>query len=147
MKDAGEDDVVGKGKAFDQLALEDVAAQRVGTGFEHRPEGPARISGAQSTQGFADRGGMVGEIVDDGDAVDFCAHFEPASHAAKRCQRFGNRFRGNSLPRGQRRRGGRVQGIVLASHRQRQFSPLFALAQHAPVADAVLEAQIGQAPG
>ncbi len=42
------------------------------------------ITGAQRRQGACDRGRMMGEVVNDGDAVDLGADFQPPLHALER---------------------------------------------------------------
>ena len=54
---------------------------------------------------------------------------------------------GNSLPGGERGGSGGIEGVVFAGHRQREVGPGFAGAEDAPVARAVFEVQIGEAPG
>ena len=76
--DSSENDVVGEAQTFDQVRFEHFAPQSVGARLEHGPQARLRIDGAQRAQGFADGGGMMREVVDDGDAGDFGAHFKAA---------------------------------------------------------------------
>jgi hypothetical protein len=138
--------LVGEGEAFNQFALEDIAAKRVGARFQHSPEAAAGKSRAKGAQRFANGGGVVGEVVDDGDAVNLRANFETPAHAAEAGKGFCDCFGGNSLPGSERRGCCRVEGVVFAGHGQRELGPGLAGTQDAPVAGAVFEVQIGEAP-
>ena len=89
LEDAGEDDVIGEREACDEIVRQDFAAERVGARLEHGPEAPPRIDGAQCAEGFADGGGVVSEVFDDGDAVDYCADFKAALDALEGGESFG----------------------------------------------------------
>ena len=83
LVDAGEDDAIGETQAGDELGRENFAAQRVGAGFEHGPEARLRINGTECPESFANGGGVVGEVLDERDAVDLVAHFKAALDAFK----------------------------------------------------------------
>ena len=70
LVDAGENHAIGEAETGDEIGREDFAAQRVGAGFEHSPDASPRINGTQCPEGFADGGGVVGEVLDERDAVD-----------------------------------------------------------------------------
>ena len=121
--DAGEDDAVGKTEAFDQIALEDFAAERIGARFEDCPKARMRIDGAQRAQGFANGGWVVGEIVDDGDAADFGANFETALDALEAGESCDDCFFLDALTRGKRGGSRGVECVVLACQLHFQFRP------------------------
>jgi len=147
VEDAGEDDFVGESEAFDQFALEDVAAEGVGAGFEHGPETAARVRGAKGAEGLANGGGVVGEVVDDDDAVDFHADFKATADAAERGERLGNGLGSNSLPCRERGGGRGIERVVFTGHGEGEHGPGLAGAEQTPVTGAVLETEIGEAPG
>src|SRR5579859_7629067 len=110
----GEDDLVSKREAVDEFALEDVAAEGVAARLENGPEAAGRIGRTQGAEGFADRSGVVREVVDDRDAVDFSANLEAAANRAKGGQRFDNGLLRQALARGERGGGRGIEGIVLS---------------------------------
>ena len=78
--DLGEDDDTGIGKGVEQFVLEDVAPGGVGAGFEDGPDFFRGVFNAQGLEGLADGGGVMAEVVHDGnaagDAFDFHAAFD-----------------------------------------------------------------------
>jgi hypothetical protein len=121
LEDGGEDDAVGEGEAFDELGFEDVAAEGVGARFEDGPEALAGVGLAEGAEGFADGGGVVCEVVDDGDVVDDGADFETALNALEGCQGFYDSGGGDALACRERGGGGGVEGVVLAGHGEGEF--------------------------
>jgi hypothetical protein len=77
LVDTGEDDAVSEKKALDQVGLKNLAAESVGAGFQHRPNAAGRVNGPECPEGFADGGGVVSEVVNDGNSVDNGADFKP----------------------------------------------------------------------
>src|SRR5579872_5959245 len=144
---AGEDDLVSKREAVDEFALEDVAAEGVAARLENGPEAAARIGRTQSAEGFADRGGMVGEVIDDRDAVDFSANLEAAAHRAKGGEGFDDGIPRKALAGGERGGGRGIEGVVLSGDGHRQIGPGLAGAEQGPAAEAIVVAEIGHAPG
>ena len=78
--DLGEDHDTGIGKGVGQFVLEDVAPGGVGAGLEDGPDFFRGIFDAQGLEGLADGGGVMAEIVHNGDAagdaLDFHATFD-----------------------------------------------------------------------
>ena len=145
--DAGENDVVGEAQAFDQIGFEHFAAKRVGARLEHGPEARLRIDGAQCAQGFADGRGVMGEVVDDGDAGDLGAHFEAALDAFEAGERGLNCFLADALAGGERGGGGGVERVVFAGKTHLQARPRER--RHAadfPTGEAVFVAQVADSP-
>ena len=99
LKNGGEDDSIGEAEAFNEIGRENLAAQRVGARLEHGPKATRRIDGAECTEGFADGGGVMGKVLDEGDAVDFCADFETALDAFEGGESFGDGGGGNARRR------------------------------------------------
>lgn len=79
--DGGDDGEVGEGERFGEFVLEDGAAGGVRARFEEDPEAGAGVALAEALDGEADGGGVVGEVVDDFDAVGFAAEFLAAGDA------------------------------------------------------------------
>ncbi len=84
-------------------------AHGVGAGFQQGDDASLPGVGPQSIQGSGDGGGVVGEVVIDGDAIDAGAHLHTPFHVAKPAQRLG-RLPGRDA-RVARRGDGR-QGVV-----------------------------------
>ncbi len=82
-----------------------------------------RIDGAQGAQGFANGGGVVGEVVDDGDAVDFGADFEAALDALEGGESGDDGLLGDALAGSKGGGGGGVERVVLAGELHFEFSP------------------------
>ena len=114
LVDAGENDAIGEAKAGDEIGFEHFAAQRVGARLENGPEARLRIDGAQGAQGFANGGGVVREVFNDGDAGDLGADFEAALDALEGGERLGDGFFADALAGGKGRGGGGVERVVLA---------------------------------
>src|ERR1700761_7947545 len=118
LEDGGQQNAVGKSEAFHQLSLEDVAAQSVGAGLENRPEALALIGKgiglAQGAQRFANRGGVMGKVVDDGDSVDDGADFKAPLDAVKAGNSGLDRGDRDSVPMRQSCGRSSIERIVLA---------------------------------
>ena len=69
---------------------------------------------AECPEGFADGGGVVREVFDEGDAVDFGADFEAALDALEGGEGFGDGCGGDALAGGEGGSGSGVEGVVLA---------------------------------
>ena len=128
LEDPGEEDLIGKGEGVDETVFEDVAAEGVGAGFEDGDEAAAPVAGAERAKGFADGGWVVGEVVDEGDSVEFGAHFEATFDAAEGGEGFNDGFFGNALADGEGGGGGGVEGVVLAGHGEGELGEGFAAA-------------------
>ncbi len=122
--DAGEDDAVGEAKAGDEIGGEDFAAQRVGARFENGPEARLRINGAKCAKGFANGGGMVGEVLNDGDAVDLGADFKAALDALEGGEGLDDGSSWDALTCGKGRGSGGVEGVVLAGKVHFEIRPM-----------------------
>lgn len=146
VKDTSEGGAIRNGEAVDQFPFKDITAEGVGAWLEHGPEAPAGIGGAQSAQRFADGGRVVGEVVDDGDAVNFGADFKPAANAAEAGEGFDDGRSRHSQAGSEGCCGGGVEGVVFAGHGEGEFRPGLTVVENAPVAGAVCEAQIGETP-
>jgi hypothetical protein len=146
VKDRSEDDLIGEREALHQLGLEDVAAKSIRARLENRPETPSGIRGAQRAQSFANRRRVVREVVDDGDTVDLSANLETATDTAKSGERLDNGVLRDALAGCQRRCRRGVERVMFARNGKSQLSPRVAGLQECPVADAVFETQIGEAP-
>ena len=82
----------------------------------------------RALQGFADGGGVVREVIDDGDAVDLRANFQPALDAAEGGEGLGDGGERDALSEGERGGGGGVQRVVRSGHGERELGPGLALA-------------------
>ena len=85
--DASQRDAVSEAKAGDEISGEDLATEGVGARFENGPEARLRINGTKGAKGFANGGGMVGEVLNDGDASDLGADFKAAFDALEAGER------------------------------------------------------------
>ena len=74
-------DAIRIGEGFWQIILEDRAARGVRAGLKERPQAGVAEFFAQSGQCFADRSGVVSEIIDNGDAIHCAPHFLTAAYA------------------------------------------------------------------
>src|SRR6185437_13953560 len=146
-KDASDHHFVGGGQGLRQLVLQDIAAQGVGAGLQDGPQAAPGIAGAQSLDGFGDGGGVVGEIVNDGDAVHFGLHFQAALHALERFQGLSNLRFGDAVSNGHGRGSSSVENVVLSGKRKIEVSPVAAFAQDRPVSALTFELQVGGLPG
>ena len=79
--EGGDDGEVREGEGLGEFVLEDGAAGGVGARFEEDPQARVRVALAQALHGEADGGRVVGEVVDDLDAVDLAAEFLAAGDA------------------------------------------------------------------
>ena len=96
----GEDDAGGEAEAGDEVGCEDFAAEGVGAGLEDGPEAGRGVDGAEGAEGFADGGGVVGEVVDEGDAANYSTDFEAALDAFKVGKGGEDGFLGDALSEG-----------------------------------------------
>src|SRR6185437_7959179 len=76
----------------------------------------------------------MGEVVDDGHAVDFGPDFEAALDAAEGGEGFRNGGKRNALPEGERGGGRGVEGVVGSGHGEGKFGPGLALSLDFPLA-------------
>ena len=88
----------------------------------------------------------MGEVLNDRDAVDLVAHFQPALDAFKAGQRFDDRIFADTLTGSQRRGGCGVQGVVFAGHVHRELGPRAPPRQTSQRVSAVYVAEIADAP-
>ena len=104
-----------------ELVLENRPPRGVRAGFEDRPDPRGSIFGTEPGKRFADRGGMVAEIIDDGDAANRAANFLSAFDAEEGGQRLADFRRRDSV----KMRGGRghsgIANIEITGHRNREL--------------------------
>ncbi len=81
--DLSNKNAIGHSERFGQFVLKNIAASGVGSRFEHGPDTLAWKTNAERPHRLANRGGMMREIVDDGDATAHTAKFEPPFDAFK----------------------------------------------------------------
>ena len=74
----GYDDAIGQCQGIGQLGLKHIAASGVGARLEHGPQVPGGEFKAQGSQGFANRGGVMPEIVHDRYPAAYPADFHPS---------------------------------------------------------------------
>ena len=79
--DLGHDHALGQAQCLGELDLKVVTARGVAARLEDGPDPALGESAAKRLEGLADGGGVMGEVVDDGDAVDFAANFHPTPDA------------------------------------------------------------------
>ena len=144
--DRGENGAIGEAKTLHEIVRQNLAAERVGTRLENGPEPRARINRAQRPKSFADGSGVVREVFDKGDAVDFGTHFEASLDALETGEGLGDGVGRDTLPSGKGRGGGGVEGVVFAREVHFEFGPCGAGAKDLPVHPAVLIAKIADAP-
>src|ERR1700722_12784071 len=132
LEDSSYDNPVRQREALHQLTLEHISAQRIGSRFEHGPESLPRIGGAQSFQGLANRGRVMGEIIDDRDSSGDGAHLEPALYAAEGGKGLDDRGGIDSLPRSQGGSRSGVERVVLSRQRQGYLQPFLTGAKNLP---------------
>ena len=145
-KTAARDNAVGDSEAFDELGLKNVAAEGVGAWFEDGPEALARVGLAKCAEGLADGGGVVGEVVDDGDSVDDGADLEASLDALETGESFDDGGGANALADGKRGGCGGVQGVVLAGHGESELGEGLAGARQAPGGEGAFVAKVGDMP-
>src|SRR5258708_7529712 len=146
LEDVGDYDFVGDGKALREFVLEYVAAKSVGARFKDGPQPPAGITRAQRTQGGGNRGGMMSEVVNQGDAVDFSFHFETTFHALKAFQRASDCIRRDTAICREGGGGACVPDVVFAGEGKLQFRPQLPVAHERPTRAGWLKFQVGDAP-
>ena len=146
LEDAGEDDAIGEGERVHEGEFEDVAAESVGARLEDSPEATVGVALAKGAEGFANGGGMMREVVDDGDAVDLCANLEAAFDGAEGTKGFFNGGGSDALPCSERGGGGGVECVVFASERQGEIGEGLAGTEEMPVAGAAFVGEITQLP-
>src|SRR5580700_9919080 len=88
LVDSGENGVVGELEARDEIGGENFAPERIGTRLEHGPEAAVGVDGAEGAEGFANCRGVVGEVFNDGDAINFRADLKAALDALEGGERF-----------------------------------------------------------
>ena len=142
----GEDYAVGEAEAGDEIVLQDLAAEGVGARLEDGPEARLGVDGAESAEGFADGGGVVGEVVDDGDAGDLGADFKPAFDAFEGGEGGLDGGERNALMGGEGGGGGGVEGVVLAGQMHFEVGPGGVVAEDLPAGAVVYVAEILDAP-
>src|SRR5512139_383743 len=129
-------DEVGTREAGGQLRFHDAELHGVGARFQYGEDARLADLAAQAFDGGRDRGGVVGEVVVDGDAVHRAADFHAALDVLEAGQGIDRGGGGNAgVTRGSDR-GERVHAVVLAD----QF-PLHAALQRAVEED--VEAAVG----
>ena len=101
------------------VLLEDGAAAGVGPRLEDRDEAPVGVAGAQACDGGADRRGVVGEVVDHGDAALLAAKLLAALDAAVAREGGGAFGDGNAEGRHRRQRSQGVLDVEVAEERDR----------------------------
>ena len=103
----------------------------VAAGFEYRDHGSIGVLLARGVDGFADRRGVMGEVVDHRDAADRPLHLHSAAHAAEGTQAVPHAV--GIRPDGMRGGDGRqaVANVERAGERRFHQPPLLAVMQHA----------------
>ena len=104
------------GEGFGEFGLENGAAGGVGARFEQDPQPRIRVALAQALHGEADGGGVVGEVVDDLDAVDLAAEFLAAGDAVEGFEPGADFIGGESGEGGGGGGHGGVADVELAGH-------------------------------
>src|SRR5271167_1791105 len=90
LKYVGHNHIICYSETLREIGLKHVAAQRIGTRLQNRPKFRSRIASAQSGKSRGNRGGVVREIVNDGDAVNHGANFKAPFYALKCLQPLGD---------------------------------------------------------
>ena len=108
-----------RARASASSVLEDGAAGGVGARFEEDPQARIRMALAQALHGEADGGGMVGEVVDDLDAVDLAAEFLAAGDAVEGFEPGADFIGGEAGEAGGGGGHGGVADVELAGHAHR----------------------------
>src|SRR5207244_11371143 len=88
----------------------------------------------------------MSEIIDDGDAVDLCLHFQTALHAFESLQCGRNFFFRDAVIKSQRRRSGGIPYVVFPTQRKLEIGPVLFIVQHGPRSSSLLQLQIGDPP-
>ncbi len=81
--DLGDEDSIGLSKGGGEVVLKDGAAGGIRPGFEEGPQANSSEFFPEPGKRFADGGGVVSEIVDDGDAIHGAADFLASADALK----------------------------------------------------------------
>ena len=84
---AAEEDAIAEREGLRQSILKNSAAHGIGARLENGPEAAVRPAKARGFDGGADGGGMMREIVDHQNAVDFALHIHATLDALKRRER------------------------------------------------------------
>ncbi len=120
IRDGGDDGEIRGGEGLGQLGLENGAARGVGARLEQNPQTPARMTLAQTLHRETNGRRMMGEIVDDLDAVDLALEFLAAGDTFEGFQPVADFIGGKP---GEGRGGGGHGGVAdveLAGHRHRK---------------------------
>ena len=107
---------VGLLQAPGQLRLHRAQLHGVAARLEHRQDALRADLPAQAVDGGADRGGVVGEVVVDGDAAGHAAHFHAPLDVAELAQRRRRRGRRHAHVLGRGDGGQRIELVVHAAH-------------------------------
>ena len=112
----GEHGEVCGGEGFCKFFLEEVADGGVAAGVEEDPEAALGEALAQALHGLFDGGGVVGEVVYHGDAVDGAADFLAAGHALERGEGGADLLRREACEAGGAGGHGGVANVEVAYH-------------------------------
>ena len=81
--DFGDVDAVGGGEGLSQFLLKDASPGGVGAGLEKGPQSASRIAAPERGDGFPEGGGVVTEVVHQGDSAGLGPDLETAPNSSK----------------------------------------------------------------
>lgn len=82
-RDLRDDYRVGEAEGFGEFGLKNITPRGVCARFENGPEAAAGVADSQGADGFADRGWMMAEVIDESDAARGSADFHAAFYSAE----------------------------------------------------------------
>src|ERR1051325_6714254 len=119
-----DDDLVRAAEGVDVAGLELLAHRGDRARLEQRPDAPAGVALARAVERGGDGRGMVGEVVDDGDAALDAAHFHAPLDPLKRLESLLDLLRAPAAHVRHGDAGQRVGHVVLSRERRAEGRPL-----------------------
>src|ERR1700722_3938052 len=89
---------------------------------------------------------MVGKVIDNGDAIPLCLHFESAFYALESLQRGGDCLFRDSTRDGERRCGGGIPDVVFSSQGKFESCPRLPFLHDRPCCTGGFEPQVWDFP-